>query len=282
MTISQVARRVFEYFAPRQESFGGNELGTVGWGDGKDHYELRPGEMTLVKVTLYRGYAPGRDPKPEEGRAGGTKIMCRVSRPLNFIPEDKSEVLVALPAGFEMTPGAGFIIAVSAMAPENQHDATKAKLDFGPEVKLVIKAKSILLCDYQNRYIALGPDAGIKFAAGTNSAGTAVDASGGQLKNGLWQFYTSDADGRVVAGLQVSQSNGTKLFNTASDGSQSSLALSGGNWIGLVSKAWCNVYQVGILGDPTGPPGTMIPVHAGPSPGPGVPSVCTLVAVAPT
>jgi len=164
---------------------GGIEAGTVGWDDGADHYDTAEGEVVLVKVTLFRGRNPDRDPDPKAGRAGGLQILARVSAPMQTIPPDGAEVIVAIPAGFGLTPGAPVIVAQVAVAPPNQFSATRAKLDFGPDVDVVIKARSVTITDYEDRYVTVGPRFGIKMG----DAG----ANGMQLKDGKWQAWAADS-----------------------------------------------------------------------------------------
>lgn len=269
-------RRAMECYGPAVEDGGRLESGTVGWDDGTPHYDLQGGKRTIVKVTLYRGYKPGVDPKPRDGRAGGRKIQCRITRPMNFIPEDGEEVLVGIPAGFQETPGAGFILAVASNAPDIQHSATKAKQDFGPEVDLVIKARSITLCDYQDRFITIGPTYGFKVGAGRITDNSARDLSGCILKDGKWMFYAANSDGESVAGLQLAGAAGTQLFNIADNGDQVKLRMSGGNWTSMTKSVWMNLYQTGVLGDVLG----AMPVAAViPGTPPVAPSTRTLMAI---
>jgi len=271
MTLVEQLRRVIEAFMPAPPPTGSLELGTVGWEDGKDHYDLVGGQPTLVKVTLWRGATPGSGKARTNGRAGGTQVLCRVSRPLNFIPEDGSEVMVALPAGYETTPGAGFIQNVTAPAPEIQHSETKAKMEFGPEVDLVIKARSVTISDYQDRYITVGPDYGIKGGAGQTASGTRQDLSGFCLKDGKWQFYVADADGYTVSALQLAQ-EATLICNVADDGKQVKIKLAGGDSTYMCAGKFMALYATGLLGNPAGLPAA---VMAGGVP---VPSTNTFIA----
>lgn len=268
-------RRAMECYGPAVTDGGRLESGTVGWDDGKDHYDLVGGKRTLVKVTLYRGYRPGVDKKPRDGRAGGMQILCRITRPMNFIPEDGEEVLVGIPAGFQETPGAGFILAVASNAPDIQHSATKAKQDFGPEVDLVIKARSITLTDYQDRYITIGPDYGIKMGAGRMTDNSAQDLSGCILKDGKWMFYCSNAAGESVAGMQLAGDDGTLLFNVADSGSQVKLKMKDGTWNSMASVNWVCSYQQGFLGGIVGAPVPVAGIGA-----PVTPSTNTFVRIA--
>jgi hypothetical protein len=160
------------------------EAGTVGWEDGKDHFDVASGEVALVKVTLFRGRNPDRDPPLTEGRAGGLRILARISAPMNDIPPDGTEVLVAFPSGIELVPGVAVIFAQPAITPPNQFSKERAKLDFGPDRDLLIKARSITITDYEDRYITIGPTYGIKMGD--------AESNGAQLKDGVWNFWAAD------------------------------------------------------------------------------------------
>lgn len=195
-------------------SAGSIEAGTVGWDDGGAHFDTAASAVVLVKVTLFRGRNPDVDPAPEPGRAGGLKILARISAPMNHIPADGTEVLVAIPAGFGATPGIAVIIAEPARAPANQFSETRAKLDFGPDVDLVIKARSVTLTDYEDRYVTVGPRFGIKLG----DAG----ANGMQLRNGKWQAWVADSSKTARGFLLLDGNNGeVRLFgNDATAGTQ--------------------------------------------------------------
>lgn len=196
------------------QSPGGIEAGTVGWNDGQPHFDTAAGETILVKVTLFRGRNPDRDPEPPAGRAGGIQILARVSAPLVHIPPEGVEVLVAIPAWFGIAPGAPCIIAQPATAPPNQFSETRSKIDFGEGTDLVLKAKSITLTDYEDRYITVGPRFGIKMG----DAG----ANGAQLKGGKWAFWAADANETARGFMMIDGTTGeVRLFgNHATFGTQ--------------------------------------------------------------
>jgi len=184
-------------------------------------------------------------------------------------------VLVGIPAGLQETPGAGFILAVASNAPDIQHSATKAKVDMGPEVDLVYKARSITFTDYQDRYITIGPEYGIKMGAGRMTDNSAQDLSGCILKDGKWMFYCSNAAGESVAGLQLAGDDGTLLFNVSAGGSQVKLKMKDGNWNSLASVNWVCSYQQGFLGGIVGAPVPVAGIGA-----PVTPSTNTFVRIA--
>ncbi|HEX7464459.1 MAG TPA: hypothetical protein VF382_06160, partial [Actinomycetota bacterium] len=174
-----------DLFGGGEEGQGSIEAGTVGWNDGQAHYDVEAGEVVLVKVTLFRGRNPDRDPELVPGRAGGTQILARVSAPSQTIPADGAEVIVAVPAGFGLAPGCPVILAQVAVAPPNQFSATKAKIDYGADTDVVIKARSITFSDYEDRYITVGPTYGIKMGD--------ADCNGAQLKGGIWMMWAADS-----------------------------------------------------------------------------------------
>lgn len=143
---------------------GGIYHGTVGWDDGQGkHFDMKPGEITLVKVTLF----VGRDPRaevPDDGLAHGRQILASVAAPLFKIPAPGTVVHVSIPAGCWSVPGAGVIFAEVLKAPPNQFSESTSKLDFGPDANLVIKAGQVAITDYENRYISVSPKGGIKMA----------------------------------------------------------------------------------------------------------------------
>ncbi|MEZ4225955.1 MAG: hypothetical protein R3B13_33715 [Polyangiaceae bacterium] len=172
-------------------SGGSIEHGTVGWEDGAPHFDREAGKPVVVKVTLFRGRGPGEVSHSGKTRAQGLQVLCCIGAPLNFIPPDGSRVLVAFPAECGWGPGAGVVFTMVTAEPEDQFGDTRSKLDFGPDCDLVIKARSITLTDYQDRWIAVGPQSGIKMGDAT--------ASGLQLKGGVWAMWV--AEGNVAKSL---------------------------------------------------------------------------------
>jgi hypothetical protein len=189
------------------------------------------------------------------------QILCRITRPMNFIPEDGEEVLVGIPAGMRETPGAGAIIAVMSNAPSIQHSATKAKMDFGPEVDLVIKARSVTITDYQDRFITLGPTYGVKCGAGRYTDNSAIDTSGWYLKDGEFRLAIGNDDGEVGAQLRLVEDD---VRINCKGSSQTGLRMGAGNFtfIGLqfdVQTSWVGL-GVGAAGVVPGAPILRLPV----------------------
>ncbi len=202
---------------------GAIELGEVIEVEGS-HYQVKP--TTLVHVRLLRG---DPDDRP--------RLLCRISQPLNFIPTPGTAFVVAVPAGFGYSPGAPMIIGCAGAAPGNQFAADKAKMDFGPDYDLVIKARTITFTDYEDRYLTLGPQYGIK-------AGDA-DASGFQMQDGKWLIYASE-DGTAKATLQLAGDDGIKLLHNDPFWS-SGFTFTQGKWISFGLKAELQ-FETGTLG----------------------------------
>lgn len=121
------------------------------------------------------------------------------------------------------------IIGASGPVPANQFSESKAKLDFGPDYDLVIKARSITLTDYENRYLTLGPTYGVKIGD--------ASASGAILKDAKWAFYVADAgDAKAVFELSTD-----KVQILQKDSKQTSLVMKDGTFCvaGEVFQAAC-------------------------------------------
>lgn len=220
-----------EIFHDRPDDSGSIELGTVGWADGSEHYDLEPGGLTLVKVTLFRGaVAPAQGETVDPARARGRQILCRLSAPLWTIPDDGAQVTVAVPAGFGATPGAPMILGWHKDTPAQQFGTSSGKdavLDFGPDRRLIIKAGTVVLSDYENRYLVLSPETGVKVGD--------PDASGFCLKGSKWMFYASvGADAKTI--LELDGAGGGFRVADKSGGAPGGIEIKAGNWIGYGTK----------------------------------------------
>lgn len=207
-----------------KESEGsGLEWGTVGHDDAEVHYDLGTPENdgnVLVRVTLFIGRDRSKPTTP--GLAQGHQILCQVSSMVYRIPPPGTRVLVAFPGGLRQVAGSGVIIATLEKAPANQFSSTRAKLDYGPDTDLVIKARSVTITDYQNRFIALGPDSDI-MVQGTDGSGVKIQsgvigiqvASGGAMKSAL-ELTANQCNLNVNSGsmLQLTQDKAS-LFGTS-------------------------------------------------------------------
>lgn len=216
---------------------GGIYDGTVGWDDGADHFDLDAvSGVTLVKVTLFKGRNPTTDGAKPDARARGTRILCRIGAPLFNVPPDAAQVVVAMPADRLLVPGGGVIISQVIASPGTQFSATKAKMDFGPNCDLVIKARSIVLTDYDDSYFTVGPDYGIKMGD--------ADGNGGQLKDDQWLFYTTE-DGTATTTFRLSKADGIALM--INDGQTCGMTMKAGEWTG-VGTLFKAMFAGGYLG----------------------------------
>lgn len=74
--------------------------GTVGWDDGKSHFNLDPEGVPFVKVTLFKGHNPvteGENKTPELAR--GHKVVMTIDPAVHPIPDAGTHVVVARVAG---------------------------------------------------------------------------------------------------------------------------------------------------------------------------------------
>ena len=219
---------------------GGIFDGTVGWDDGDDHFDLDSDSgVTLVKVTLFKGHNPTTDGQKMTARARGQRILCRIGAPLFNVPPDGAQVIVAMPADRMLVPGGGVIISQVIASPGNQFSATKAKMDFGPDCDLVIKARSITLTDYEDRYLTLGPKYGFKIGDS--------NANGCQLKGAQWLFYTTDGASppTAVTTFRLSRADGIALC--IDDGKTVTLSMGGGKFEGC-GELFSAKFASGYLG----------------------------------
>jgi hypothetical protein len=240
-----VTRGAREHDGERLPDTGSIEMGTVGWDDGGKHYELDPDSgVTLIKVTLFRGRDPDAEGQKKDKRARGQQIKCQISGPLLYIPADGTMVHVSMPAGYWQVPGAGMITAVAVKAPAVQfgtNDGKDAVLDFGPDRRVIIKAgKGVILSDYENRYLAVSPQTGIKCGD--------AHANGFALKNDKWLFYTT-ADGEMNTCFQLAKSAIKLLIN---DGKTCGVVMKDGKWQGCGDKFEAN-FAGGSFGKFAGP-----------------------------
>lgn len=247
-----------ELFHDRPDDNGSIELGTVGWNDGSDHYDIEAGGLTLVKVTLFRGaVAPAEGETVDPARARGRQILCRLSAPLWTIPDDGAQVTVAIPAGFGSTPGAPMILGWHKDTPAQQFGTNSGKdavLDFGADRRLIIKAGTVVLSDYENRYLVLSPETGVKIGD--------PDASGFCLKGGKWMVYAAQAaDAKVI--FEMDATGGGVRIADKSGGSPGGMEIKAGNWIGYGTKF--SAYAAMVFWGPS--PTAATPAHYGPNPG---------------
>jgi hypothetical protein len=218
---------------------GSIEEGTVGWGDDGPHYELDTTTgVTLVKVTLFRGRDPDADGEKPDKRARGHKILARIGAPLFYIPADGAQVIVVLPAGHGHVPGGPVILTAVVPAPPVQfgtNDGKDVVLDFGEDRRVIIKAgRGVILSDYENRYVGVGPDIGFKIGD--------PDASGAHLKAGKWQLYACAPDGDIKAMVQLME--GDTKINHKDGGGVTALTMSDGDVYAIGAN--CYLFSAGV------------------------------------
>ena len=232
--------------APVIEDVGSIELATVGWDDAADWFDQGSSGndgTTLVRVQTYRGKLNGEPVTP--GVAQGHKYLVQITGPLWRMPRKGERVVVAFPAGMRETPGAGAIIATLGASPPIQFSPTRAKMDFGSDYDLIIKARSITLSDYSNRFVVVGPDTGIHLNDGSGNVFAIKDGSVNAIASGGFNFVVGSTGTPSLAGLSLSTSAsamwcGIQLIklNVLNIGTwcAASISLAAGN-IGLGSSA---------------------------------------------
>lgn len=165
-------------------------MGTIGWEDEDDYFFLGTDDNdghTLVRVQLYEGRDITKPINPD--RAQGHKIICHLSGGLFRIPKPNTRVFVACPKGMEHVPGAGVIFATVEPSPSTQFNNDRAVMDFGDDVHVVIKGKSVALQDPENRFLSVGTpraggDPGLIFQA--------ADGSGGIIQEGVVGWFVAE------------------------------------------------------------------------------------------
>lgn len=186
------------------------EEGTVGWDGEAEYYELGTADnaesgQTLVRVQLFRGKPPHVAKK--DGVGQGYRLLCRIGLTPFRVPAKGTPVLVAFPGGNWQTPGNPVIISVVATSPTTQFASDRVVFDFGPDVHVVIRGKSVSLMDANSpaRFIGVGqPRSGGTpgcFASDTDGSGWSVQvgavgvyvASGGDAKS-LLQLTPTEVD----------------------------------------------------------------------------------------
>lgn len=189
-------------YTPRPVDNGQIELAQVGHFGVDQHFDLGTadnGGVTMVRVTLYRGRDPTVPHDPDN--AQGHEVLAFVSAPLWFIPPKGARVIVMRPAGY----GGWYITSVIGPNPSIQFNDKRAILDFGPDMSVTIKAKSVTLSDYHNRFAHIGPDGGFKVG----------DASGNglQLKNNQWLMYTvKGSPATAVTTFKMNNADGVEIM----------------------------------------------------------------------
>lgn len=232
-----------EYLSHRHVEYPPNTFrGVVGWKStaGNTFFSNVTGEKTLVMVTLHEGIDQHlKDTSP--GKAYGKEVLCHVLGPFYYIPPVGTPVLVTFHKGISSIGGT--ILGTTLPSPTIQFNDTKAKLDLGPEVDLVIKAKSVTITDYQNNYIACtGDNSATNQPSGVVMSckdGSGVFASNSHTDPTGVSIWCSDSSGNGACLIGMTE-NGLKV-NVKTAAGQSHLDMSDGNFFVFAEqKTWLN------------------------------------------
>jgi hypothetical protein len=119
----------------QQRDVGDVRHGTVGWGEGGEHFDVEPEGVPLLKVTLFAGHnteTQGINKDPT--RAQGLQILVRFNGRVTDIPEDGTHVIVVRPAGMAETPGSYFLLQAVQPDPKLMPNRKAAeKIIYGPK-----------------------------------------------------------------------------------------------------------------------------------------------------
>ncbi len=187
------------------------EIGTVGWFDQEEHVDFGTAENdghTLIRVTLFAGKMAGEAITP--GVAQGRQILVHMNALAGMrVPPKGMHVFVQFPAGMEFAPGAGVIIAgIEKTFERDQLAKDRVVLDFGEDVHVIIKGKSVSLSDHENRFMTVGTpraggDPGLIF--------NAADGSGGAIAEGKVGWWVADGgDAKTIFQMTVAEVKCTK------------------------------------------------------------------------
>lgn len=179
-------------------------VGTVGWEDEETYFEVGSNQndgYTLVRVQLFGSRDMTKPLKPGVGQ--GMKILCHIGSGVYRVPPVGTRVYVAVPDGMESNPGAGVIFATVEKNPLAQYNSDRVQMNFGDDVDVVIRAKSVTMMDPGGRFITVGTPRGggtpgIILQDETGSGGTITNgavgwwsATGGEAKS-LIQVTTTE------------------------------------------------------------------------------------------
>lgn len=174
--------------------------GSIGW-EGEDDYVFfgtdEDDGHTLVRVQLFEGRDVTKPINPK--RAQGHKIICHISSGLFRVPKPDTRVFVAIPKGMEQTPGAGVIFAAIEKSPTSQFAKDRAVMDFGEDVHVVLRGKSVSMQSPDNEFISVGTP-----RSGGTSGLTfqAKDGSGGVIQEGVVGWFVAK-DGAAKTIIQM-------------------------------------------------------------------------------
>lgn len=228
----------------------------MGWVSASPHFDTADG-ITLVRVTLFRGKSPTAAITP--GIAQGLEVLARIGGGMFRIPGPGTPVMVGFPSAFAAMPGAGVIVCTTEASPTIQFSPTRAKMDLGPDTDLVLKARTITLSDYSNRFVHLGADGGIQIQ---DSDGTGII-----IQNGNIAIFSA-LNGAMKTMLQVTTS---ALQAMQADGVV--VNIKGGNM--TIAGSQCSLAFGSVALGVNASPAT--PAQFGPAPMAGTPSTCVFV-----
>lgn len=196
---------------------GSIEQGVIGWGGVDDAVDITGGDKTdlpLFRVTLTRGRNHAKD---LEETAQGLQVTCRWGILVHYVPPVGTQVIVAFPAGMKGVSGGGVIISV--VAPNgSQFKADRAILDVGSSGHLLIKGKSVTLCDYATpaRYLMVGTSraGGPPGVSIQDETGSGLTVQSGVV--GLFTASGSPADAKCILQLTTTSASCALKSGTAS------------------------------------------------------------------
>jgi len=202
------------------------ELGVVGWEDSDDHSAQLTedeGGKTLVRVTLMHGRSVKAG--AQRGQAKGQQVLCQIMGPLWVIPPKDQVVLVAFPGGDLESPGVGIVMGWVGASPAIQFNESRAVMDLGPDIHLIIKGRSVTLSDHNApaRFIQVG----VPVQGGMPGISACDDKGGGfTVQNGVVGLFASDGTGAAKTLVQLTavsfeawQKDGSCLMLKGGDGS---------------------------------------------------------------
>ena len=189
--------------APSAVDDGGIYDGTVGWEDGKSHYDVDDGQVPFVKVRLFLGHNPvteGENRNP--ARAAGRKIVARIDPKSSDIPEDGETVIVAVPKGRSNVPGAAMIIGRPNPDPKwIPNRKAGEKMLFGPNDSFIrFKDDGTIFL-----FVKDGPGDGAKpIYVKLHAKGFEVRHPHGRMRSDDLGFEMAHSSGATVSGGAVS------------------------------------------------------------------------------
>jgi hypothetical protein len=133
--------------------------GSIGWDDRDEYVDFGTAANdghTFILVQLYAGRDYTKELTPN--RAQGHKILCSMNSLMGKrVPPKDTRVLVAVPHNMEHIPGAAMIIgSYEKSATADQFTKDRVVIDYGPDVHVVIKGKSVSISSHDNEFVSVG------------------------------------------------------------------------------------------------------------------------------